>query len=87
MLHLLSQYAERHELIAEPGFESEEIRWCIVLNRQGRFLELVDFDPQGKRGRRCRTVPKHDANIMQGGGKSHFLARRPMWSLCISRKS
>jgi len=77
MLELLVKYAKDHGLEVEPGFRPKDVRWAIVCDENGAFLDVVELgDPQQKRNRgemfpRC---PEMDRGFLQSGGKSHFLA-------------
>ncbi len=68
MLQALMSYGEG--LDSEPGFRTREVRWCIELAADGRFLNVLPLG-DGKRGAmqpRCS-----DMHGTQAGGKSHFL--------------
>ena len=75
MLELLVKYAETH-LDTEPGFKKERIRWAIMFDAVGQFLDVVPLDDEkegAKPGMDFLKCPKIDSNVMRGGGKSHFL--------------
>ena len=74
MIKELVEYAERKGLITEPGFDKETIHWCIVVNNDGTFNDVIELITNDKRGREFKMCPKQDANKMKGGGLSHFLA-------------
>ena len=68
MLQALMNYGEG--LDSEPGFKTREVRWCVELGADGRFLNVLPLG-DGKRGvmqPRCTEMPGTNA-----GGKSHFL--------------
>ena len=68
MLQTLMNYGDG--LDSEPGFKTREVRWCIALASDGRFLNVLPLG-DGKRGAvhpRCPDMPN-----MNAGGKSHFL--------------
>ena len=68
MLQALMNYGEG--LDSEPGFKTREVRWCVELGADGRFLNVLPLG-DGKRGAvrpRCPDMPN-----MNAGGKSHFL--------------
>lgn len=78
MLHLLKEYAHRNGLVSEPGFASKEIRWAIVCDDMGRYLDIVelgDVDARRNRGRTFARCPQLSFTDMKAGGitKSHFL--------------
>lgn len=70
MLNTLVEYSERRIPDAEPGFKTREVRWCIELDLNGKFLGVVSLG-DGKRGRDQPRCP--DMHGMNAGGKSHFL--------------
>ena len=68
MLQALMNYGD--SLDSEPGFKTREVRWCVELGADGRFLNVLPLG-DGKRGvmqPRCTEMPGTNA-----GGKSHFL--------------
>lgn len=68
MLQALMNYGDG--LDSEPGFKTREVRWCVELGADGRFLNVLPLG-DGKRGAvhpRCPDMPN-----MNAGGKSHFL--------------
>jgi CRISPR-associated protein Csd1 len=68
MLQALMDYGSG--LDSEPGFKTREVRWCIELSSDGRFLNVL---PLGD-GRRGVMQPRcSDMHGTQAGGKSHFL--------------
>lgn len=70
MLQALKVYAERQLPDSEPGFKTREVRWCVELAADGRFLNVLPLG-DGKRGESQRRCP--DMHGMNAGGKSHFL--------------
>src|SRR5437870_10189941 len=68
MLQALMQYGSR--LDSEPGFKTREVRWCVELAGDGRFLNVLPLG-DGKRGAMLPRCP--DMHSMNAGGKSHFL--------------
>jgi CRISPR-associated protein Csd1 len=77
MLDSLVQYARKHELEAEPGFVSKVIRWAVVCDSHGGFLQVLDLaegpKSQGLTFRKCPDL--HQAEMKRGGaGCRHFLA-------------
>lgn len=76
MLEALVKYARDHGLEAEPGFKTKQVRWLIVCDKEGQFLEVVEIgDTEAKKntGQVYPKCPELDTNVMQSGGKSHFL--------------
>ena len=70
MLQALMNYGDG--LDSEPGFKTREVRWCIALASDGRFLNVLPLG-DGIRGAvhsRCPDMPNRH---MIAGGKSHFL--------------
>ncbi len=68
MLQALMEYGSN--LDSEPGFKTREVRWCIELSEDGRFLNVLPLG-DGKRGEMQPRCP--DMHNMNAGGKSHFL--------------
>ncbi len=78
MLNLLVNYAEEHNLQAEPGFKPKEIRWLIVLDEEGSFIEVLELGKVGEtknRGKQFEKCPDLTQSEMIAGGvtRSHFL--------------
>jgi len=75
LLELLAKYAENIGLAPEPGFLPKTVRWCIVLDEKGYFMEVIDFDPIEKKGRIFKRAPDLKATEMIHGGitRSHFM--------------
>lgn len=68
MLQALMNYG--NDLDSEPGFKTREVRWCVELATDGRFLNVLPLG-DGKRGAMQHRCP--DMHAMNAGGKSHFL--------------
>ena len=68
MLRSLMEYGS--SLDSEPGFKTREVRWCVELSADGRFLNVLPLG-DGKRGAMYPRCP--DMHNMNAGGKSHFL--------------
>ncbi len=68
MLQELMEYGDG--LDSEPGFKTREVRWCVELATDGRFLNVLPLG-DGKRGAMHHRCP--DMHAMNAGGKSHFL--------------
>lgn len=68
MLQELMEYGGG--LDSEPGFKTREVRWCVELATDGRFLNVLPLG-DGKRGAMYHRCP--DMHAMNAGGKSHFL--------------
>lgn len=68
MLQALMEYG--NALDSEPGFKTREVRWCVELAADGRFLNVLPLG-DGKRGALHQRCP--DMHNMNAGGKSHFL--------------
>lgn len=78
MLNLLVDYAKTHGLTVEPGFKPKTIRWAIVCDKSGRFLniqELGNFDVKNNRGQTFNVCPDLSQPEMRAGGSGcrHFL--------------
>jgi CRISPR-associated protein Csd1 len=68
MLQALMNYG--NGLDSEPGFRTREVRWCVELTADGRFLNVLPLG-DGRRGALHPRCP--DMHNMNAGGKSHFL--------------
>lgn len=78
MLELLVRYAEDHGLVAEPGFKPKRVRWALVFDSRGRFLnvqELGDTAVRRNPGREFSRCPDLSQPEMKAGGEGcrHFL--------------
>ncbi|GMV23669.1 MAG: hypothetical protein AMXMBFR57_36180 [Acidimicrobiia bacterium] len=78
MLQELLQYARRKELVTEPGFAPKEVRWAVVFDRHGKFLQVLSLAPEGQRKGRGRVfgrAPDLTQPEMKRGGAGcrHFL--------------
>ncbi len=78
MLELLVKYAGDHDLVAEPGFKPKDVRWGIVSNERGHFLEVLELGNAGQPGnrgqtfRRCPDLSQPEMK-REGEGCRHFL--------------
>ena len=75
MLELLADYARKHEL-AGLGFKSKSVRWAIICNSDGRFLDVVelgDVEQKKNRGQEFPLCPEFERRAKQAGGMSEFL--------------
>ena len=78
MLHLLKKYAVEKGLVLEPGFKAKDVRWAIVLDETGSFIEVLELgDPGDKknRGQMFAQCPDLSQPEMIAGGviRSQFL--------------
>jgi len=76
MLELLVKYAHDHGLVVEPGFKTKDVRWAIVCDEKGNFLDVLELGDAAQKNNRGRTFlwcPEMDRGRLQAGGKSHFL--------------
>jgi len=78
MLELLKKYAHDHDLPTEPGFVPKDVRWAIVCDGEGRFLDVVELGDTGAKrnpGYTFARCPEFSFPEMKAGGeiKSHFL--------------
>ncbi len=76
MLQALMEYGSG--LDSEPGFKTREVRWCIELGADGRFLNVVPMG-DGKRGEMMPRCP--DMHGMVSGGKAHFVVETAQTAL------
>lgn len=78
MLNLLIDYAKTHGLTIEPGFKPKTVRWAIVCDESGQFLnvqELVNTAQKKNRGKTFNVCPDLSLPEMKAGGSGcrHFL--------------
>lgn len=78
MLNLLVEYSRTHGLTVEPGFKPKTVRWAIVCDNQGRFLNLQELgnpDDKNNRGQPFNVCPDLSQPEMKayGAGCRHFL--------------
>lgn len=78
MLKLLQDYAEKHDVMVEPGFAPKTVRWAIRFADNGRFIgvtELGDAEAKKNRGMEFLKCPDLTQPEMTAGGttRSHFL--------------
>ncbi|MFO8101162.1 MAG: type I-C CRISPR-associated protein Cas8c/Csd1 [Dehalococcoidia bacterium] len=77
MLDVLVKYAQEHSKSEiEPGFSPKDIRWAIVCDEGGRFLDVIelgDTNQKNNPGQTFLKCPEMDRGALQGGGKCHFL--------------
>ncbi len=71
MLNLLAKYALEHDLEAEPGFKPKQVRWLIVLDDQGTFIEVIELgkaEESKNRGHEYAKCPDLSQPEMISGG-------------------
>ena len=78
MIRELQDYAKNHDLVAEPGYASKQVQWCIDITSQGTYLGFVELGAAGDRKNRgiaFRKAPHLEQPELIGGGetRSHFL--------------
>jgi hypothetical protein len=71
MLHQLAEFAHAAFPELEPGFGPALLKWRINLPRD--MSAVWTIEPFGEEGFLHSAVPEYPANLMQGGGKCHFL--------------
>jgi CRISPR-associated protein Csd1 len=79
MIHRLREYAVKNCPDTESGFAEKDIKWAIVLDRDGEFLETIelgDVNSKNNKGLPFPKCPNLNLTEMRAGGetKSHFLA-------------
>lgn len=79
MVDLLIQYAHKHGLVLEPGFKPKTVKWAIVLNDQGVYLDVIPLGDTslgiknpGKIFPICPHLEQPEL-ITAGKGSRHFL--------------
>jgi CRISPR-associated protein Csd1 len=79
MVDLLIQYARAHQFVLEPGLKPKEVKWAIVFNNAGDFLEVIPLGDTGlgkkNRGQTFAACPhlEQPEMIAGGAGCRHFL--------------
>lgn len=78
MLNLLIEYAHKHDLTVEPGFKPKQVRWAIVCDADGNYLQVIelgDKDQDRTNGKRFSKCPDLSQPEMKraGPGSRHFL--------------
>lgn len=78
MLSLLVNYAKANGIVVEPGFKPKRIRWAVVFDSRGKYVEvqqLGDVDDNRNRGREFPICPDLSQPEMKAGGAGcrHFL--------------
>jgi CRISPR-associated protein Csd1 len=78
MLSQLVDYAKSSGLTIEPGFKPKTVRWAIVCEQTGQFLnvqELGNPDQKNNRGKTFKICPDLTQPEMKAGGAGcrHFL--------------
>lgn len=68
MLQELMEYGGG--LDSEPGFKTREVRWCVELAADGRFLNVLPLGDGNRGAMHPRCSDMHGTNA---GGKAHFL--------------
>lgn len=82
MLQALMDYG--NGLDSEPGFKTREVRWCVELDTDGRFLNVLPLG-DGRRGAMQPRCP--DMHAMNAGGKSHFLVETVQTVVLLFKKN
>jgi CRISPR-associated protein Csd1 len=78
VLDLLLRYCQDRELDAEPGFKPKDVRWLLMFDVSGVFLDAVELGDTGLKrnpGRTFQKCPSLSFSEMKARGeqKSHFL--------------
>lgn len=78
MLELLVQYARSEGLSAEPGFMARHVRWAVLVDSKGKFLQVSELGSAGAKGNRGQLFPRcpdlSQPEMKRGGaGCRHFL--------------
>ena len=75
MLHYLAEYARREGLSVVPGLRPRSVRWLVIFDEQGQFLNVEDLKGAEKnsKGREFPRCPELAQSWLQGGGRANFL--------------
>lgn len=81
MLRELAEFAQKVFPDVEPGFGPVTIQWRIRVPRETSGVWTIE--PFGEEGMRHPAAPVYPANLMQSGGKCHFLIDELRTSLLL----
>lgn len=84
MLRELAEFAQKVFPEVEPGFGPATIRWRIKVPRDASGVWTIE--PFGEEGMLHPAAPEYPANLMQSGGKCHFLIEELRTSLLLLDK-
>ncbi len=73
MLHELVTYARNEGIHSEPGFTPKSVRWLLVFDNEGQFMEVVDFKEGKTKGREFHRCPDLSQGEMVSSKSRHFL--------------
>jgi hypothetical protein len=76
VLDLLLRYCQDRELDAEPGFKPKDVRWLLMFDVSGVFLDAVELGDTGLKrnpGRTFQKCPSLSFSEMKARGEQ----RRP----------
>jgi len=75
MLDALVKYARDHNIFPEPGFKPKRVRWNIVFDQEGNYLDVHGFGDEKNPGKEFPKCPDlSQPEIKRGGpGCRHFL--------------
>lgn len=84
MLHLLSEFAEQHDLAAAPGFKKDFVRWLLRFSSTGEYLGAVRRGDDRSKGDLFR-LPRLPESALTGNreGRRHFLCDQLKYVLCL----
>lgn len=71
MLQHIIEFATKNIPNLQPGFGPKRVKWKIDINQNGAAV-VVPYG-SGDDGGELGRCPEYPANLLQGGGKSHFL--------------
>ena len=71
MLQQIVEFANKKIPDMQPGFGPKRVKWRIDINQNGKSI----IQPYGdsRIGGELEKCPEYPANLLQGGGKCHFL--------------
>ncbi|HBJ36818.1 MAG TPA: type I-C CRISPR-associated protein Cas8c/Csd1 [Planctomycetaceae bacterium] len=73
MLHEIIQYARTTGIDSEPGFNSKWVRWLLVFDSDGKFVNITDFKEGKAKGREFSKCPEFTFSEMISNRLRHFL--------------
>lgn len=92
MLHALLQYARDQGLAIEPGFKSKPVRWLLIFDSDGKFLNVHPLSGDDGGGELIPGCPDLSQPEIKAGGAGcrHFLVDTlevvALWSKAVDDK-
>lgn len=71
MLQHVMEFAKKNVPYLQPGFGPKRVKWRITININS--TAVVEPYGDGEYGSELERCPEYPANLLQGGGRCHFL--------------